>query len=344
MNREHMTASIRDVAAAAGVSVGTVSNVLNQPEKVAAATADRVLAAIADLGFVRNDAARQLRVGRSRSIGLVTLDIANPFFAEVARGAQERAADDGVSLLLGDSDGDPLREHSYLDLFLEQRVNGVLLTPTGESSAAIERLHAAGIPTVLVDAVMSDGGPQRVSSVSVDDVEGGFLAASHLLAMGRSRIAFAGGPTSISQVLDRLEGARRAVSSVPGASLEVIKLPALSILAGRAVGQSIAARGGQDRPDGIFCANDLIAIGVLQGLTSLGGLQVPSDIALIGYDDIDFAASTVVPLSSIRQPARAIGRVAVDLIFDTIANPAAAPRAVTFRPELVARASTGALR
>ncbi len=124
-----MAVSVRDVAAAASVSVGTVSNVLNRPEKVAPGTVERVLAAIDELGFVRNDAARQLRAGRSRSIGLVVLDVRNPFFTEVARGAEDRAAEDGMTILLGNSDENADRERSYLDLFEEQRVHGVLISP-----------------------------------------------------------------------------------------------------------------------------------------------------------------------------------------------------------------------
>lgn len=329
-----MSVGVKDVAVAAGVSVGTVSNVLNRPDKVAPGTVARVQAAIAALGFVRNDAARQLRAGRSRSIGLVVLDSANPFFAEVARGAEERAAAEGMSVLLGNSDQAHVRERAYLDLFREQRVNGVLLTPT-DLGAPI--LADAGIPLVLVDGELPGGG---VSSVTVDDVEGGYLAVSHLLDRGRRRIAFVGGPLSIRQVADRLAGARRALGAAPEATLEVIELPALTVLNGRDAGEAIARRAAEDRPDAVFCANDLLAVGVLQGAGILGEVRIPEDLALIGYDDIDFAAATVVPLSSIRQPARMIGATAVDLLLERVADPAAPPRHVRFRPELVVRAST----
>ena len=152
-----MTISVKDVASRAGVSVGTVSNVLNRPEKVAAATVQRVHAAIEELGFGRNDAARQLRAGRSRSIGLVVLDVRNPFFTDVARGAELRAAADDLSILLGNSGDDPARESSYLDLFEQQRVHGVLISPVHDVSGRLERLRAHGIPSVLVDR-RSDGG------------------------------------------------------------------------------------------------------------------------------------------------------------------------------------------
>lgn len=332
-----MGVSVKDVAAAAGVSVGTVSNVLNRPEKVAAETVTRVQSAIERLGFVRNDAARQLRVGRSRAIGLVVLDTANPFFAEVARGAEERAAAEDLAVLLGNSDHLRDREDAYLDLFREQRVNGVLLTPTVRDAWPIERLRAAGIPVVLVDA---EDHERRVPSVAVDDVEGGFLAAAHLLALGRRRLAFVGGPAHVRQVADRLAGARRALDAVSDATLEVVDVDALTVLAGRRVGDALAARAPADRPDAVFCANDLLAVGLLQGAAILGGIRVPEQLALIGYDDIDFAATAVVPLSSIRQPARSIGATAVELLLETLDDPAAT-RAVRFRPELVVRASTG---
>jgi LacI family transcriptional regulator len=179
----------------------------------------------------------------------------------------------------------------------------------------------------------------------VDDVEGGHLAGAHLTAIGRRRLAFVGGPPSIRQVSDRLEGARRAVAATPGATLEVIEMTALTVLEGRRAGEAIAARTPAERPDAIFAANDLLAVGLLQALVMSGDLRVPEDIALIGYDDIDFAAATVVPLSSVRQPAALIGYTAVDLLLRELglADDGEGPheRSVLFQPELVVRESTG---
>ncbi|HEX5858203.1 MAG TPA: LacI family DNA-binding transcriptional regulator [Microbacterium sp.] len=337
-----MAVSVRDVAAAASVSVGTVSNVLNRPAKVAPGTVERVMQAIEQLGFVRNDAARQLRAGRSRSIGLIVLDVRNPFFTDIARGAEDRAAEDGMTVLLGNSDEDPVREGSYLDLFQEQRVNGVLITPVTEDIPRLERLRAGGTPVVLVDRQTDD---DNFCSVAVDDVEGGHLAGAHLTAIGRRRLAFVGGPPSIRQVSDRLEGARRAVAAAPGVALEVLEMTALTVLEGRRAGEAIAARPPAERPDGIFAANDLLAVGLLQALVMSSDLRVPEDIALIGYDDIDFAAATVVPLSSVRQPAALIGYTAVDLLLRELGlakdGDGAHERSVLFRPELVVRESTG---
>lgn len=333
-----MAVSVRDVAMAASVSVGTVSNVLNRRDKVASETVERVLAAIDELGFVRNDAARQLRAGRSRSIGLVVLDAGNPFFADVARGAEARAEEDRLSVLLGNSDEDPAREDRYLDLFREQRVNGVLISPASDAIVKLERLQEAGIPVVLVDHAAPGS---NFCSVAVDDVEGGYLAVRHLIDIGRRRIAFIGGPSSIAQVSNRLRGARRAVDETSDAMLEVIEMPTLTVLNGRAAGEGIVQRGGRSRPDALFAANDLLAVGVLQALAMNSSVRVPEDIALIGYDDIDFAAATVVSLSSIRQPARLIGHTAVDLLLRSIDDPDGDyERNVRFRPELVIRQST----
>ncbi len=330
--------SIREVAAAAAVSVGTVSNVLNSPEKVSPATVARVQAAIDALGFVRNDAARQLRAGRSRSVGLVVLDVGNPFFTDIARGAGARAADHRLTLLLATSDDDPRRERSHIDAFAEQRVFGLLVSPIGDDFDRLETLRRRGTPVVLVDR---DGAGTEFDSVAVDDIAGGTLAAEHLAAIGRRRIAFVGGSPELRQVRDRLQGARDTLARVPGAGLEVIPTAALTIAAGSAVGRQILDRPPAQRPDGIFCANDLLALGVLQTLTVFGGLAVPGDIALVGYDDIEFAGSAVVPLTSVRQPRIQIGCTAIDLLIEAAAAETRRPNHVLFGPELVVRLSTG---
>ncbi|MCU1526834.1 MAG: LacI family transcriptional regulator [Frondihabitans sp.] len=332
------TVSVRDVAALAGVSVGTVSNVLNRPDKVSEQAVKRVHDAIDKLGFVRNDAARQLRAGRSLSFGLIVLDAGNPFFTDLARGAEDRAAEDGLSVLIGNSGEDASREAAYLDLFEKQRVSGVLLSPLDDHVDRIERLRDHGIPVVLVDRANAQS---SFSSVAVDDVVGGRLAAAHLIAVGRRTLAFVGGPQTIRQVSDRMRGALAAVDATTGASLEVIPTAALSVLEGRRAGERIASRAPADRPDGVFCANDLVAVGVLQGLGILGGIRVPDEIALIGYDDIAFAQATVVPLSSIRQPSGLIGRTGLELLLaESTDGPPSEPHRIVYQPELVVRAST----
>ncbi|HEX5728714.1 LacI family DNA-binding transcriptional regulator [Microbacterium sp.] len=331
-----MSANIRDVAEKAGVSVGTVSNVLNHREKVSPDAVRRVREAIEELGYVRNDAARQLRVGRSSTVGLVVLDVRNPFFTDLARGAESEAARHGLSVILGNSDDDVEREAGYLDLFEEQRVRGILISPYREIGPHLRRLRARGTPAVLVDRRSED---EQFSSVSVDDDHGGWLAANHLIETGRRRILFTGGPFDIRQIVDRQAGARRAVDGADGVAFETLPTPGASVADGRSTGDAIAARPRQDRPDAVFAANDLIAMGVLQGLAGRG-IRVPDEIAIIGFDDIVFASAAVVPLSSVRQPSQLMGETALRVLLEEIDDPTSAARQIVFEPELVVRAST----
>jgi LacI family transcriptional regulator len=330
-------ASVRDVAAHAGVSVGTVSNVLNHPEKVLPDTVTRVQGSIELLGFIRNDAARQLRAGRSKTIGLVVLDVGNPFFTDVARGAEEAAGGSGLSIILGNSDESVARESAYIDLFEQQRVHGVLISPFGDIVPRLDGLRQRGIPAVLVDRSGEDSG---FSSVSVDDVAGGRMAVEHLIAQGRTRIAFLACSFDIRQVSDRLAGARAAVEDHPDVTLEIVTIDSLTVLAGRSAGELIAARNPEDLPDAIFAVNDLVALGVMQALVMQGNIAVPDRIALIGYDDIDFASSGVVSLTSIRQPSKLIGHTAVEILVEEAQDPGLPPRHIVFQPELVVRQST----
>ncbi|MCR1784282.1 LacI family transcriptional regulator [Nocardioides carbamazepini] len=327
--------SVKDVAAAAGVSVGTVSNVLNRPEKVSPTTLEHVQQVIERLGFVRNDAARQLRAGTNRAIGMVVLDVRNPFFTDIARGVELRLAEHRRPLILGSSDQDAERESTYLDLFEEQRVSGLLITPVGKVLPRLRRLRERGTAVVVVDRRT---GSREFSSVAVDDVRGGRLAAQHLLESGRRRIAFIGGPRGLTQIKHRLHAAQEEVDAVDGARLRFVETGTMDADAGRRGAEDLLA--GPDRPDAIFAANDLVALGVLQALT-LAGVRVPEDVAIIGFDDIDFAASAAIPLSSVRQPRAEMGRAAIDLLLAAIDDPAAQARDIVLEPELVVRRSTG---
>jgi LacI family transcriptional regulator len=331
--------SIRDVAAEAGVSVGTVSNVLNRPELVAPATRVRVEEAIAALGFVRNESARQLRAGRSRTIGLVVLDVSNPFFTDVARGVEDAAAAAGLAVILCNSDQRVERERRYLELLEEHRVQGILITPVGTANEQLRLLRRRGTPVVLLDR----GAPARNQcSTSVDDVYGGELATAHLVEQGHERIAFVGGPFGIKQVQDRHDGARRVVqrAGLPESALVVVETPALNFRSGRAAGAQIAEMPARERPTAAFCANDVLALGLLQEMTARQ-LRVPGDLALVGYDDIDFAAGAAVPLSSVRQPREQLGRAAAELLIEETAGDGRhSHRQLVFDPELVVRESS----
>jgi len=331
--------SIKDVAARAGVSVGTVSNVLNRPERVAEETRTRVQLAIIGLGFVRNEPARQLRAGRSRTIGLLVLDAANPFFADVSRGAEEAAALAGLAVILCNSGQDAVKETSYLNLMAEQRVQGLLLTPVDADPIRLSRLVERGMPVVLLDRRAEGAG---MCSVSVDDVSGGDLAVSHLLEMGHERVAFIGGPTTIAQVKDRLQGARKALARAgrDPDSLVTITTTSMTVAAGRGAGERLGGLPVKRRPTAAFCGNDLLALGLLQEMIRQG-LDVPNDIAIVGYDDIEFAAAAAVPLTSVRQPRHLLGKTAADLLLEETQDPQNhIHRQIEFEPDLVVRAST----
>ena len=332
------TIGIKDVAARAGVSVGTVSNVLNRPQMVAEETRNRVLRAINELGFVRNEPGRQLRAGQSRTIAYVMLDAANPFFTDVAKGIEEVARAEGVALFICSSDSDSAREADYLERLLEQRVRGVLITPVDQDMSQLDVLLRQGIPAVLVDrAAGADW-----CSVGVDDIEGGALAVTHLCEQGHQRIAFVGGPMTTVQVADRLRGARTAAeaSGRPADSLLVLETAALNVAEGRRAGERIVGLPRARRPTAAFCANDLLALGLLQQMTRMG-VDVPRELAIVGYDDIEFAGAAAVPLSSVRQPRQLLGRTAAELLFaESVADEAHVHQQVLFHPELVARASS----
>jgi LacI family transcriptional regulator len=332
------TPGMKDVAAVAGVSIGTVSNVLNRPHLVSEATRLRVQAAIVELGFVRNETARQLRAGSSRTIAYVVLDAANPFFNDVSRGVEDIARGEGMVVYLCNSDQDSVREREYLERLREQRVQGVLITPIDPNGVKLAELAGnSGMPFVLVDCHSRD---DTQCSVAVDDVLGGRLAFEHLLETGHERIAFIGGPMSVQQVRDRYQGARDALerSSGPG-ELTLVETEALVVAEGRRAGEQLGALPPEERPTAAFCANDLLALGLLQAVWRLG-LSVPGDLAVVGYDDIEFAEAAAVPLTSVRQPRELLGRTAARLLLEEASGEPHDHQQVRFRPELVVRAST----
>lgn len=328
---------IRDVALAAGVSVGTVSNVLNYPDQVSQKTLIKVQTTMNELGFVRNDLARQLRMGRGNAIGLVVVNVANPFFAELAHELEAVAEEAGHTVVIGSSDQDPDREQRYIDLFDEQRVRGLLIVPQQGVTPRLARLRAHGTPAVLFDSnVDSD----QVCSVGLDGVAGSYMAVRHLIDTGRRRLVVAGGP--LSQISDRVSGASRAARETPEVTLSIMETSDLTVDEGRKVAERILALRKEDRPDAVFAGNDLLAIGLLQTLVLDRRLSVPGDIAIVGYDDIDFAASTVVPLTTIRQPRESLARAALELLEEEISGKEDHQHGRhLLQPQLIIRGSSG---
>jgi LacI family transcriptional regulator len=333
-----MSVSLRDVAAAAKVSVGTVSNVLNRPEVVSASTLSRVQETIKNLGFVPNGFARQLRSGYSRTLGLVVPDVGNPFFTEVARGVEDAARKRDYAVFLCNSDESLEKEDRYINVLMEQQVRGVLLTPADIKTDRIDALRARGISVTLLDRELEG---RNQCSVSVDDVHGGQIAIEYLASLGHKRIAWVCGPAKIPQVADRGAGVAKAakLSNVEIVQLEVQLMNATN---GEGAARDLLAL--DVLPSAVFCANDLLALGVMRELLNQG-IRIPEQVAIVGYDDIQFAPSAAVPLTSISQPAYQIGVTAADLILSECESDLTHEhQQIKFQPRLIERASSSKIK
>ncbi len=329
--------SIGDVARLASVSVGTVSNVLNRPERVAEATRERVLEAIARLSFVPNASARQLRVGTITTVGAIVLDIRNPFFTEVARGIEDRLALADHTLMLASSDDDLERETRYLRLFEEHGVSGLLVVPSNDDLGPLMAIAARGMNTVLLDMPSPT---DALSSVAVDDIKGGRMAGEHLLDLGHREIVMLNGPHTIRQCRDRLSGLRRAAESRgldPDAVVREVQITTLD--AGGAAAAFARLLDEDPVPQAVFCVNDLAAIGVQREIRRRRP-ELLGRIAIVGYDDIEVAAELATPLTSVRQPAHQMGHRAADLLLSRAGDGSPVREHVVFDPELVVRASS----
>ncbi|KJL41844.1 LacI family DNA-binding transcriptional regulator [Microbacterium trichothecenolyticum] len=332
---------IRQVAARAGVAVGTVSAYLNHPDRVSAERARRIAEAIDELGFVPSSAGRQLRLGVSSLIGYLSPDVSNPHFSEIAQEVEYRAERLGMTVFFAHSHGDREREDAYLEAFEQRQVRGILVSSFQPIEARLAAMRDRGTPSVLVGRRARD---ELQPSVSIDDVSGGRQAGEHLIANGCRRLAFVGGPLPVQQVADRLEGVRSAAAAASVDAPEVIEVAERSIAVGRAVGAALAARSAAERPDGVFAANDVLALGLLQALVA-GGVAVPGEVALVGYDDNEFAEASLIPLTSVRARHDDFGAAAVDLLFESIEH-GASPRADgtaaqrVYEPELIVRESS----
>jgi LacI family transcriptional regulator len=328
--------TVQQVARRAKVSVGTVSNVLNRPQIVAPRTRERVLRVIDELGFVRNESARHLRTGAGRIIGLVILDLSNPFFTDLARGVEDRANEAGYSVIVCNSDEDQAKEDAYMRVLEERRVQGMLIVPVAPGSPAVERLRARGTAVVRVTHRISDD----ECGVGADDLRGGELAMGHLLALGHERVGYITSASHVWPTDERREGMLMAAHK-DGRSDDVlhdISVEHLNVAHGRDAGERIL--GVRPRPTAVICANDLVALGVLQVMIR-HGVRVPDDMAIVGFDDIEFASAAAIPLTSVRLPRRFMGRVATDLLLEEASgDPEHVHRRIVLEPELVVRQST----
>jgi LacI family transcriptional regulator len=329
-----MSVSLRDVAKSAKVSVGTVSNVLNRPEIVAEKTLLRVRETIKELGFVPNGFARQLRFGNSRTIGLIVPDVANPFFTEVARGVEDGANKREYAVFLCNSDESVVKEERYINVLIEQQVRGVLFAPSDIKSNRMDEMKSRGISVTLLDREQKG---EDHCSVSVDDVYGGRIAIEYLGELGHQNIAWVAGPESIPQVADRGVGVAKAAKA-GGLNIETIRVPLMNSAQGEEAAKLILQL--PKMPTAVFCANDLLALGVMRGLMA-AKVKVPDQVSILGYDDINFASSAAVPLSSISQPAYQMGVTAADLLLSECEDGENHQhQQIRFQPKLVEREST----
>jgi LacI family transcriptional regulator len=329
-----MSVSLRDVAKSAKVSVGTVSNVLNRPEIVAEKTLLRVRETIKELGFVPNGFARQLRFGNSRTIGLIVPDVANPFFTEVARGVEDGANKRDYAVFLCNSDESVIKEERYINVLIEQQVRGVLFAPSDIKSNRMDEMKSRGISVTLLDRELKG---DSHCSVSVDDVHGGRIAIEYLSELGHQNIAWVAGPESIPQVADRGIGVAKAAKA-GGLDIETIRVQLQNSAQGEEAAKSILKL--PKMPTAVFCANDLLALGVMRGLMA-AKVKVPDQVSILGYDDINFASSAAVPLSSISQPAYQMGVTAADLLLSECEDGESHQhQQIRFQPKLVEREST----
>jgi LacI family transcriptional regulator len=330
-----MSVSLRDVAKAAKVSVGTVSNVLNRPDVVAPETLARVQATIKELGFVPNGFARHLRSGQSRTLGLIVPDVANPFFTEVARGVEDAASKRDYAVFLCNSDESATKEDRYVNVLIQQQVRGVLITPADMKSDRLETMRERGISVTLLDREIKG---RKQCSVSVDDVHGGQLAIEFLSGLGHTNIAWVCGPESIPQVADRGSGVAKAAKA-SGTHIETIRVPLMNATKGEEAAKKILEL--KEMPTAVFCANDLLALGVMRALQA-NKVRIPDQMSVLGYDNIEFAPSAAVPLSSISQPAYQMGVTAADLLLNECEDGENHEhQQIRFQPQLVERASTG---
>lgn len=330
-----MPTTIRDVAAAAGVSPATVSRVLNLKEDVAEDLKHRVLAAVSDLGYRRNGPARSLRTRAAMVLGLIISDITNPFFTAVVRGAEDQAQLAGYSVVLANADEDLAKEARYLEVAAAEQMAGVLLSPASSALTNIDVLQERGIPVVTIDRRLLSA---SVDSVTVNNRQAALEAAQHLISQGCKRVGFVAGPVQTTTGASRLAGYRAALRAA-GRPHD----PALTAYADfRTEGGYAATRQLlklSKPPDGLLISNNLMTVGGMQAIAE-ANLAVPGDIAVVGFDDANWATALRPPLTVVTQPTYDIGRIAAELLLRRIVGEKFAPRRVVLQAKLVERGSS----
>jgi len=323
--------TIKEIAALANVSVATVSRALQRPEVVSEATRLRIQEVVKRQGYTPNALARNLRTARTRLVVALLPDIANPFFSEVIRGIEQVAHESGYSVLLGETQGSLVREQAYADMVAARQADGIITM-----SPRVPTIPIPGrAPVVNACEYVKD---RQVSSVYVDNVAAAAGAVDYLLMLGHREIAFIAGPPSSPICVDREHGFRQALQRA-----KIAPDPALvvsgdfSIEAGERAIELLLSQG--QSFSAVFCSNDEMAIGAMRALGA-HGLRVPEDVSVVGFDDIRFARYTSPALTTVAQPKNALGREAMAMLIELLADPEVPPRKRVLSADLVVRGST----
>lgn len=326
--------TIREVAAQAGVSVATVSRVLNRRPDVAEAVRARVLAAATELRYQPNHAARSLRTRATRVLGLIIADITNSFFTAVARGVEDAAQQAGYSVMLANTDENLAKEGQYLDVAVAERLAGVVLSPASSAGTSVEVLQEAGIPLVTIDRRLKAG---AVDSVTVSNYRSAGEATEHLIGQGCRRVAFIGGPPSITTGARRLAGYRSALRRAGVAEDDrLITRGDFRVEGGR---QAMTRLLDGNRFDGVLIANDLMTIGAMEVLADRG-CAVPAEVAVVSFDEAPWTQAYRPSMTVVAQPTYEIGQRAIELLLERIKDPTLPARQLSLPAVLRIRQSS----
>ncbi|NLG72646.1 MAG: LacI family transcriptional regulator [Chloroflexi bacterium] len=328
-------ATIRDVAALAGVSTTTVSHVINNSRFVSPEVRERVYQAMEELRYQPNALARSLRQGKTNTIGLLSPNSANPYFAEIGRAVEDAAFTSRYSVIICNTEGKQEKESFYLDVLSKKRVDGIILVGISQTNETLDRLLAKGVPVVLVDREIPD---LDVDLVLTDNKHAGYLATRHLIEQGHTRIACVTGPAHVHPSSRRVVGYQEALQEAGLPLQEEYILPGdFSAQSGWEATRTLLAL--PQPPSAIFLCNDLMAIGGLRAAAE-AGFAVPQDLAIMGFDDIELASFTNPTLSSISQPKAEMGAIAVQMLLEQIEGKRSEPRQEILQPALIVRRST----
>jgi LacI family transcriptional regulator len=330
-----MTTTIKGVAQAAGVSPATVSRVLNGNLDVNPALRARVLAAVSDLGYRPNGAARSLRTRATLVLGIIISDITNPFFTALVRGVEDAAQEAGYSVILANADEDLGKEARYLEVAVAEQMAGVVLSPASSSKTRLDLLTERNIPAVTIDRRLRGG---RFDSVTINNREVAEEATAHLIAQGCKRIGLVAGPSVTTTARERLAGYEAALAKT-GRRVD----PTLVATADyRIEGGYEAARrllSLRRPPDGMLVSNNLMTVGALDALAE-GALRMPEDIAFVGFDEVTWALGRRARVTAVQQPTYRIGRCAADLLLARIRGEQASAKHVVLPAQLIVRESS----